>query len=154
MSGYLMRIVCAAMVCALVRAFSGEGRGLRQLLCGVFLMLTVLTPAGELQLPQLSTQHLMDDARAAAQAGAEQAKEEQARIITEACEAYIWNKAAGLELELSVRVELGEDLTPEAVTLTGAASPLERQSLTDSIAGDLGLGKEAVIWIDPHQSSE
>ena len=35
MSGYLLRIVCAAMVCALVRAFSGEGRGLRQLLCGV-----------------------------------------------------------------------------------------------------------------------
>ena len=97
---------------------------------------------------------LMDDARAAARAGAEQAKEEQARIITEACEAYIWNKAAGLELELSVRVELGEDLTPEAVTLTGAASPLERQRLTDSIAGDLGIGKEAVIWIDPHQSSE
>ena len=62
--------------------------------------------------------------------------------------------AAGLELELSVRVELGEDLTPEAVTLTGAASPLERQRLTDSIAGDLGIGKEAVIWIDPHQSSE
>ena len=154
MSGYLMRIVCAAMVCALVRAVSGEGRGLRQLRCGVFLMLTVLTPAGELQLPQLSTQHLMDDARAAAQAGAEQAKEEQARIITEACEAYIWNKAAGLELELSVRVEQGEDLSPVAVTLTGAASPLERQSLTDSIAGDLGIGKEAVIWIDPHQSSE
>lgn len=154
MRAYLLRLICAAIVCALIRAVSGERKGLRQMLCAVYLVLTALSPMGDLELPELDPSGLIRDAETAARTGADLAMEEQAGIISEACEAYIWNKAAELGLELTVRVELNGDLTPRAVTLTGAASPLERQSMTDSITRDLGLGKEAVTWTDPHQSSE
>lgn len=154
MNGYLTRLICAAMVCALIRALSGENRGLLKMLCGIFLMLTVLSPVAGPVVPELDPDRFARDAEAAAREGADLARAEQEGIITEACEAYIWNKAAAMGLELTVRVELNEDLIPRAAVLKGEASPLERQSLTECITRDLGLGKEAVTWIDPYQSSE
>ena len=154
MSGYVLRLCCAALLCAAVNALCGGEKGLRKLLCSVFLMLTALSPLGELELPELDPVTLQRDAQAAVRSGTEQARDAQARCITEAVEAYVWNKAAGLGLELQVRVELGETLTPKSLVLTGAASPLERQRLTQTLTGELGLGKEAVTWIDPYQSSE
>lgn len=154
MSGYILRLCCAAILCAAVNAICGDAKGLRQLVCGVFLMLTALSPLGELELPDFDPEHLRRDAEAAVCEGTEQARTAKAGIISEGCEAYIWNKAAELGLELTVRVELGEDLLPRAVTLTGTASPLERQRLTQTLVRELGVGKEAVTWIDPYQSSE
>ena len=40
------------------------------------------------------------------------------------------------------------------VVLTGAASPLQRQELTDTLVRELGLAKEAVTWTQMNQDSE
>lgn len=154
-SGYLLRLICAAILCALVNAMAGEGPGqrTRRLIAAVFLMLTALSPPGDLDLPELDPDALLEDAEDAVRDGTQQAQTERADIISGACEAYIWNKAAELGLELEVRVVLGDDLMPRAVTLTGQASPLERQTLTEAVTRDLGIGKEDVTWNDPYQSS-
>ena len=148
LSGYLMRLICAAILCALVGSMGGSSQGLRRLIAGVFLTLTALSPVGSLELPELDPGQLHADAQAAVREGKEQANEMKTDIILRACEAYIWNKAAEMGLELD-----SEGL-PRRLTLTGRASPLERQKLTQMLMQDLGLGREDVIWKDPYQSSE
>ena len=74
--------------------------------------------------------------------------------ITEGVQAYILNKAAAAGLDAQILVEVGEEGYPESVTVRATASPLQRQELTGVIVRELGIDKEAVIWIDPYQSSE
>ena len=152
-SGYLMRLICAAILSALIGTVAGSSQGTRRLIAGIFLTLTALSPMGELELPELDPGRLHADAQAAVQEGQEQANEMRTDIISEAYEAYIWNKAAELGLELEISLELDEKGMPRCVILTGQASPLERQKLTQTIIRDLGVGREDVTWNDPYQSS-
>lgn len=155
-SAYLMKVVCAAVVCALVGIVGGEGTGsrLRKMTAGIFLALTVLSSLVDLKLPKFDTGKLHADAQTAVSDGTEQARQAQNAIITESVEAYIWNKAMELGLDVQARVTLDEQGLPRSVELTGNASPLERERLGESITRELGLGREAQTWIDPYQSSE
>ena len=74
-------------------------------------------------------------------------KEELAAIIAGRTAAYISDKADALGLEVTVRVETepgadGEVPLPAFVELTGPYS----QSLTDWIAGELGIPAERQVW--------
>lgn len=153
LTAYLMRLICAAFVCAFVQSVAGSSQGLRRLIAGIFLTLTALSPMGDLELPDFDLDRLRADAQAAVMEGERQAEEMQTDIIMEACEAYIWNKAAGMGLELQIHLELDGQSLPCSVELTGAASPRERRLLTQMITQDLGMEREDVIWNDPHQSS-
>lgn len=153
LSGYLMRLVCAAFLCALIGTVAGSSRGIRRLITGIFLTLTALSPVGELDLPDLDPDRLYADAHAAVRDGTERADEMRADIISEACEAYIWNKAAEMGLEPEICLVLDQDGMPSSVVLTGNASPMERQKLMQMIVQDLGVRREDVIWKDPYQSS-
>lgn len=154
LSGYLMRLVCAAFLCALIGAMAGSSQGIRRLIAGIFLTLTALSSVGEPHLPDLDPDRLRAEAQAAVRDGTEQADEMREDIISEACEAYIWNKAAEMGLELEICLELDEEGLPRRLTLTGQASPLERQKLNQTLIQDLGLGREDIKWKDPYQSSE
>ena len=155
MNAYLLKVVCAAMVCALTEAVAGKGPGrqTRRLVCGLFLALAVLSPLADTRLPRLDMGALERDARSAVADGQEQARSARNQCITEACEAYIWNKAAAMDLELEVRVELDGDGLPVRVELRGPAGPLARQELTAAVIRDLGLEEGDVIWTEFHQSS-
>ena len=155
-NAYFWRMICAGVVCALVGAIAPEGAGsrLRKLMAGIFLALAVLSPLGNVELPKLDIDQIHSDAQSAVRAGTGQAREAQNGIITEAIEAYIWNKAAQLGLELQVRVILDMEGLPCGVELTGAVSDADRETLGGMIARELGLGREAQTWIEPYQSSE
>lgn len=155
-NAYFWRVICAGMICALVGAIAPEGAGsrLRKLTAGIFLALAVLSPLGDLELPKLDLARIRSDARSAVQAGSEQAREAQNDIITETIEAYIWNKAAQLGYEVQVRVTLDLEGLPSAAELTGTVPEMGREALSGIIARELGLGREALTWIEPYQSSE
>lgn len=154
-AGYLLRLICGAFVCALVLAIAGDGPGggIRKLVAGVFLAFLALSPLGEMELPRLDLEEYRQAAEAAVREGTDQADDARFDIISHNCEAYILNKAAELDLSLTVQVHLDGEGMPDAVTLTGPVSPAERENLSSCIARDLGLGKEAQTWIDPYQSS-
>ena len=152
-SGYLMRLICSAIVCALIGAIDGNSQGIRRLIAGLFMTLTVLTPMGDLELPSLDPDGFRAEAQSAVRDGTAQAKEMREGIISEAYAAYIWSKADEMGLELEIQLELNEEELLQSVVLTGLASPLERQRLTNAIVQDLGVGKEDVTWKDPYQSS-
>lgn len=153
---YLLTLVCGAMVCALTESIAGNGpgSGVRKLICGLFMAFLVISPLKTLDLPDLDLQSYSRDAEAAAEAGQEQAEQARLDIISGSAEAYIWNKAAGMGLDLEISVELDGDGIPCAVTLAGSVTPYEKASLSDMIAGDLGIGKEAQTWTTAHQSSD
>lgn len=155
MKAYLLKVICAAMVCALTEAVAGKGPGqqTRRLVCGLFLVLAVLSPLADTKLPRLDLGSLEKDARSAVADGQAQARTARDQCITEACEAYIWNKAVAMDLELEVRVELDDEGFPVRVELFGPAGPLARQELTDTVVRDLGLEEGDVIWTELHQSS-
>ena len=149
-----MGVICAAFLCSIVTAVGGAGQGTRRLICGVFLALALLHPLGSLELPELSLDPILEEAEEAAANGTAQAETARNAIITDSLEAYILTKATELDLVIGVEVEVDSDGLPISVTLTGGASPSERDALTNAITTALGLGKEEIRWKQTYQSSE
>lgn len=121
-----------------------------KLLTGLFLAVTVLSPLVHLEIPD-PTRWLEDyriDGDEAAQAGEMMAKEYSEAIISAELEAYILDKAAALGSALTVEVRLDDNGLPASVTMSGSVSPGERAELSRMITEELGVGKEAQIWID------
>ena len=156
MKAYLLGIIAVAFLVSLLNSLGGKGagQGTRRLVGGILITLAVFRPLGkfDITLPELDGFRL--DAEAAAASGLEQAEEQRLQRIKEGYEAYILTRAADLGLEAQTVVTVGEQGYPEAVTIRAAASPGERQELTAIIVRELGIGEEAVAWIDPYQSSE
>ena len=103
MSDYLLRLICAAILCALVEALSGTG-GIRRLTAGIFLTLVAFSVPVRIELPEFDPASLKRDAEIAASEGMEQAQNARADIITEALGAYVWSKAQALGLEVTARL--------------------------------------------------
>ncbi len=154
MSGYLISIVAAALVCSIVQKMLGE-KGtvglMGKLLSGVFLVLTLITPlrSFRIQNPGSITHIYTQEAQRVTADGMDQAREAMADGIKKRTEAYILDKAAGMDVVLSVEVILDESEipVPESVQLTGAVSPYAKQRLTMIMEEDLGIDKEHQTWI-------
>ena len=156
MRAYLLRLICAAILTALVDALAGNGpgSGIRKLTAGIFLTLVAFSLPGNLDLPDFDAEKYLRQAEIAVSEGEEQARSARADIIRESVAAYIGTKAGDLGLAVTAEIELDKELQPRAVMLTGAASPIERQELTEELVRELGLTKEAVTWTEWNQSSE
>lgn len=154
MREYLIGVLCAAFICSIVTSVGGAGQGTRKLICGIFMALALLHPLGSLDLPELTLDPFVDEAETAVKAGQAQARAARNEIITGSLEAYILTKAKELDLAVEAEVTLTADGLPASVTLSGNASPSEREALTSSITAALGIGKEDIEWNQIHQSSE
>lgn len=146
MREYLLGILCAAFICSIVGSVGGAGQGTRRLLCGVFLAFSLLHPLGSLDLPELPLDPFLDEAEDAVENGQTQAQTARKDIISDSLEAYILTKASELDLTVEAEVTLTADGLPASVTLSGPASPSEREALSGSITAALGLGKEDIRW--------
>ena len=152
--GYLISVTAAAILCAVASTLLGK-KGtigtIGKLLCGIFLAITVVSPLTRVQLR--SGYELWDDlsadAAAAVASGEAAAYDELRAGIKARTEAYILDKAAFYAAELSVEVTLSDEDPPIpcAVRLTGSVSPYAKQRLQQDISEELGIPKEAQIWI-------
>ena len=147
---YLLSITAAALICGVISSLTSKNASiskLMQLLCGLFLAITVIRPIVEVQLDNIDsfTDLLEVDGEIAASTGREMAAEEMKRIIKEKTEAYILDKAKSLGAEIEVEVTL-EDFVPTGAIITGSVSPFARSSLITSISQDLGIPPEGQIW--------
>lgn len=148
---YVLAVTTAAILCAMVKSISpglkGQERILR-LVCGIFLLATVLQPLGLIRLPDAGNLTAQYEAAAHAMVQeAEQQKDSQlASIIQQETEAYILDKANTLGVSLEVQVELNESMVPCQVLLAGEASPYAKSRLTEDIAQNLGIPKERQVW--------
>lgn len=154
-SGYLIKIVSAAVLCGILN-YVTRGKGalssMLKMISGIFIAVTVLSP-----LINIRFDHQIDAFNKYFETGmlysgdgAAIATEQKSEFIKSATQTYILDKAVSLGAELEVEVILGdgEDDPYEAVLLRGKISPYAKEQLSLIIAKDLGISEEAQQWIN------
>lgn len=149
---YIISVVSAAMLCGIVTGLmqKGTAREIIRLVSGIFLAFTVIHPIAGIDIASLTDYRFSyaDDAAQAAAMGENITRESLREIITTQSEAYILDKAAALNAELTVAVTVSEEDTPVPVEvhLSGEISPFAKQHLQSIIQSDLGIAKENQLW--------
>ena len=148
-----MRIVAAAIVCAVARGLLGKktatGR-VAALVSGILMAITVLAPLGTITFSGISDfwDDLSVDADRYVEKGISLAEKQEADIIKYQSEAYILDKANRMGLQIAVEVELDEHNknSPCGVVITGDISPYGQMQLGSYIEDTLGIAKENQKW--------
>lgn len=143
---WLMGVTCAAMLLALAESLSPAGgpRRAARLAGGMLLLLAVVRPLLRLDGAEL-TRAVSDyrlQAEWSAQALEGENRERMRDIIEARSAAYIQDKAASMGIVCAVEVtadEAAEYPVPKLVTVTGALSRTERQTLTRQIEADFAI---------------
>lgn len=150
---YILRVTIAALICSLIRAIplsKTVTASMVKLLCGIILMLSVISPLLQLRFEAIadSFQQVWADGQMYLQQGEELSRQQRAQIILSRTEAYILDKAKARGLEITVEVMLADDelLRPCGVRIEGAVPPYERTVLSSMIEQDLDISKEDQIW--------
>lgn len=150
---YLISITAAAILCGAVTALLGkEGTvaAMGKLLCGLFLTLTMLSPliGGQLEKWEWLLDDISLDAADAVREGEESAQAALVASIKSQTEAYILDKAAELDVEVSVEITriAGTPPLPVAVTISGSVAPAARAQLERILEEDIGIPKEEQRW--------
>lgn len=150
---YIYSICCVSVICAIIKAISsqtGVQKAMISMLCGVCLVITVISPLMILHLRDYTD--IMDDfaysAEEISQMGYENYQTELRDSIKTHVEAYILNKAQSHAVHLQVEVTLSDDdmPIPVSVCLYGQISPYAKQRMQNMIEQDLGIKKENQQW--------
>lgn len=148
-----MRIVAAAIVCAVARSLLGDktttGRVVT-LVSGVLMAVTVISPLANITFTGISDfwDELSDDANKYVLEGTAMAEKQEVDIIKSQSEAYILDKANRMGLQIAVEVELdGQNGNiPCGVVIKGNISPYGQMQLESYIEQNLGIAKENQTW--------
>lgn len=150
---YLLSVVAAAVICGIVKRLLGDKGtqgAVAKLLTGIFLALTVVSPLAKVEIGRLAdtAEDYRADGLAAAALGEEMTRQTLAESIKAQSEAYILDKAAALEVTLTVQVEVSDEEipVPYRVRLAGKVSPYAKNKLSGIITEDLGIERERQIW--------
>lgn len=153
-AGYLIRVTAAAIFCAIIKAISGKNGtvgAVIRLLTGLFLAVSVVSPLATRSVGSMDA--FLDgfsmDASFAAEEGSAMSDNMRRKGIKEGLEAYILDKAMDHGAQIQVEVTLSEDDPPLPCTalISGNISPLEKSELSRILEKDLGIPKEAQLWI-------
>lgn len=147
---HALSVVTGAVICAVVLSVVGDSSHSKRIrmLCSIYLGILVLKPlAGQNWdfdriLPEIS----FAEAEIQSACGEEMARKAAAEIISERVQAYILDKAALSDTDLTVFVSVGEDLLPVAVQLYGSVTDREKALLSQILEEDLGISKENQQW--------
>ncbi len=150
---YIFSILAAAIICAIVNDFMGQKGAngkLIKMITGLFMSVTMLSPLVQLEIgdPDSYFGWITADAEAAVVSGQNMARESLGQVIKERTEAYILDKAAFWELNLTVEVTLSEmdPPVPRSVVLRGSASPYAKKQMSQWIANELGIAEDQQLW--------
>lgn len=151
---YIFSITAASIICAmLTHLSSGKGKTseLIKMLCGIFVILTVIRPVAQVRIDEFSEYGLSisADAREAVSEGEIYASNSISAIIKQETQAYILDKAAELNADITVDIVLSKDPqpVPKEVYIQGSVSPTAKNTLQEYISEDIGIPKECQIWI-------
>lgn len=151
---YLLGILAGALICGIAMELVGKKSGngpLIRLLCGVFMMLCVISPLLDVRIGPLSdlTGQIQQEADAITQDGKNLAQDYYRSVITQRTQAYILDKAVSLGADIEAEIVLSEDdlSAPESVTLRGRISPYAKGLLSNWLESELGIASEEQTWI-------
>lgn len=158
---YILSVVSAAVISGILTSMvspKGTVGALIRMMCGLFLAFTVIAPVGNLDYDVLTTfsDAYFEEGVAAASQGEKRTREATAELIKQKTEAYILDKAAELQVEITVEVTVSDsgDPVPEEVIIRGDPAQQEKRLLQEMIATELGIPKEHQRWISQISSRE
>ncbi len=149
---YILSFVCAAIICSIIKllvARTGKIASLMNIVCGLFIGITALSPIMDFKLPDYNSniQNVYETANQISQEAVFTTREDIAGIITEETQAYILEKASSLDMDVVVEVNLNEeDLIPESVVVVGPVAPYEKKLLANYIQQTLDIPEERQQW--------
>lgn len=150
---YLLSIIAASLLCALVNGLLSKGSGAAavvRMISGIYLAITVISPLWNMRIEDFRayTDRITTQAERLTQDGENMAQDAMASIIIARTEAYILDKAASLGVDLEVEAVLCDTppQVPEKILLKGTVSPYYKNMLTQWIADTFGVSGEALIW--------
>lgn len=153
MKGYILSVIVAAILCAVVRALLSEqtatGRVV-QLLSGVLMAVTVVAPLVNISFDRLGNYFafVTNQSETYISEGEVAAHEKLSAVIKDQTETYILDKATRMGLSISVEVELDDSnhSVPCGATVTGTVSPYAREVMSSFMEDTLGIAKENQKW--------
>ena len=150
---YLTSVAAAAIICGVISKLypkSSTGGSIIQMLCGIFMLLTAVSPWVKLPVYDFEgyAASFSQQASLASNWGTEAAQEYKRTIITEKVSTYILDKAAQLGVEIDVEVSLtpDEQSIPCGVSIKGNVPEEKRLQMQKMLEDELGIGREAQIW--------
>ena len=156
---WLLTVIAASLICALADALMPPGavRRVGRLVCGLVLLGAILSPLARLDLS--GSQRWLQDYLASLENReaelAETVNEQMKVIIEQEYAAYIVDKAAELGWTCTARVacERSEEglYLPVRTEVTGPQTAGVPAQLVRSIAEDLGVPKEAQVYINKEE---
>lgn len=150
---YLLRVITAALICAVVQTFQhgAASKGLTKLVCGLIMAMTVIAPFQDLSLSGLPEPILpiSNMATASAEAGEQMSRSALTDIIKSETEAYILDKANEMGIRIDVDVTVSNETipVPESAIIRGNIPEQDRNSLREILSSHLGIAKENLTWI-------
>ncbi len=151
---YILSITAAGVICAIVKHIIGDknfSAGIIKVVCGIFMAVTVLAPIVNIRLKNIENifEEYQISGQTASKQGVIMANEAMEDIIKQQTEAYVWNEAnrLGLNLDVSVTLSDAHPPIPVSVTLTGEISPYYKKTMSRFITENLGLAEENQIWM-------
>ena len=151
---YLLRIICAAILCGLVTGFVGNKGAIGstvKMLAGIVMVLTMVSPWTTLDFQDTTNyfEGITAEADRILADTKETTNQSLSAIIKNKTEAYILDKADSFGAELTVEVSLdGSDLpVPSSVRICGSLSPYARKRLENVISDEIGIALEDQKWI-------
>ena len=151
---YLIGVTAATLICGIIRALFPDkgtiGTVIKTLL-GIAMILVAVGPWTSVSVNSLYTwkEDISFDAQNIVRDAEDNVKEETRQRITEQVRSYILVKTDSLGAQVDVQVDVsnGEMPVPCAVKIVGAVSPYAKQVISQMLTSDLGIDKEAQIWI-------
>lgn len=151
---YIMSVVGAALVCGVIKSLvsgSGMKAAVVNMMCGLFVAITALTPVLKIEIPDLHNyiNPISDTANEITQQAVTSTRQDMARIIMEEVRAYILEKANSLNMNIDVEVKLDDkELTPIGAIIVGSVSPYEKTVLGEYMERTLDIPEEKQQWME------
>lgn len=149
---YLIGVIAAAIVCAIISQMIGKGSFLSaalKLATGVFMLIALVAPALNLRIrPTKIFSDISVQAEQITSSAENSTRESICRIIKDRTQTYILDKAKSQGADLTVDITLSdaEIPAPVSVEISGDVSPYTKKILSEMIEKDLGISAEAQIW--------
>lgn len=147
---YVVSMVSVALISGVLLAVLPEGsaRTLIRFLCGVLMLVSVVSPIKKIEIPAVTdiASDFFQEGKETAEQGSLMARQSRIQRIKETLEEYICVKASELGADLRVTVFLDESETPSGVHIAGNISNETRQEVQTWITKELGIREENQEW--------
>ena len=151
-STYAVSLIAASVICGILQSVMPDGsrKQVLRIICGVFLLLTLLMPLSDFRMPDFSDYlaGFQSEGEAAAAMGQEMALTERQELIIHGLESYILDKAAAIGLTPEVTVTVDPEGVPTGVRIEGSYTKAQQTALQTMLTDDLGIAKENQQWTD------